>query len=290
MPKPQTMKFLAVLFLAALTCSLAAAQKAPTFTQINVPGATETDANGINTNGVIVGAYFDSSGIEHAFQRTGTRYKKLDVPGSTGTLAYGINDAGVIVGWYFDASGVAHGFSYNGSFTTIDPPGSTLTNAWSINTAGNIVGTYTDASGLFHGFTLQGTNYTTFDAPGGSLLTEFTGINNHNQRVGIYFDSAGVQHGFTLAGGTFTDVTAPGAGVVVTATDRINDTNEIVGLFGLDTAGPFTGYSRNAAKQFHPITVPGSTETRCRGLNNGGAVVGRFTDSGGVIHGFMMTP
>ena len=290
MPKPQILKFLAVLFLAALTCSLAAAQKAPTFTQINVPGATETDANGINTNGVVVGAYFDSAGLEHGFQMTGTRFKKLDAPNSTGTLAYGINDAGVIVGWYFDASGVAHGFSYNGSFTTIDPPGSTMTNAWSINTAGNIVGAYTDSTGVFHGFTLQGTRYTSFDAPNGSILTEFTGINNHNQRVGIYDDSAGVEHGFTLVGTTFSDVTAPGATTVVTATDRINDSAEIVGLFGDDVAGPFMGYSRNAAKKFHTIVFPGSTETRCRGLNNGGTVVGRFTDTGGVIHGYMMTP
>ena len=221
---------------------------------------------------------------------TGTTFKKLNVPGATGTFAYGINDSGVIVGWYFDAVGTQHGYMYNGSFTTIDPPGSTLTNTWGINNAGNIVGTYTDSSGAFHGFALKGTSYSTFDAPGGSLLTEFTGINNHNQRVGIYFDSAGVQHGFTLAGGAFSDVTAPGAGVVVTATDRINDGGEIVGLFGTNTAGPFTGYSRTAAGKFHPITFPGSTETRCRGLNNAGTVVGRYSDTAGVVHGYMMMP
>ena len=78
--------------------------------------------------------------------------------------------------------------------------------------------------------------------------------------------------------------------MVVTATDRINDGGEIVGLFGTNTAGPFTGYSRNAAKKFHQIVFPGSTETRCRGLNNLGIVVGRYTDAAGVIHGYSMTP
>jgi hypothetical protein len=106
--------------------------------------------------------------------------------------------------------------------------------------------------------------------------------------VGIYFDSSGVQHGFSLKNGTtFTDITYPGA--TVTASDRINDTNVIVGLHGTSSSGPFMGYRKSGTK-FTNILFPSSTETRCRGLNNAGVIVGRYTDSGGVIHGMMVTP
>jgi hypothetical protein len=37
------------------------------FTQIDVPGAILTDANGINPRGDIVGDYVDSDGNEHGF-------------------------------------------------------------------------------------------------------------------------------------------------------------------------------------------------------------------------------
>lgn len=71
----------------------------------------------------------------------------------------------------------------------------------------------------------------------------------------------------------------------ITATDRINDHSEIVGLYGATSSGPFTGYARIGLK-FINVSVPGSTETRTRGLNNGGEIVGRYTDSAGVIHGY----
>jgi hypothetical protein len=34
------------------------------------------------------------------------------------------------------------------------------------------------------------------------------------------------------------------------------------------------------------VSFPGSTETRVRGLNNFGEIVGRYTDSAGVVHGY----
>ena len=120
-------------------------------------------------------------------------------------------------------------------------------------------------------------------------MTEFTGVNKAGSKVGIYIDTTGTQFGFTLQGTTFTKVAFPGSGVVVTATDRINDTNEIVGLYGTNTAGPFLGYKRQAGK-YTTISYPNSTETRCRGLDNAGDIVGRYTDAAGVVHGMLVTP
>ncbi len=131
--------------------------------------------------------------------------------------------------------------------------GSTLTNLWDINNDGTMVGTYVGTDGLFHGFTFVGTTYTTIDVPGGSTLTEVTGVNNNNQMVGIYFDSASAQHGFTLAAGKYKPVNYPGA--LVTAVDRINDSGELVGLFGASSSGPFTGYTR-VGTTYTAVTFP----------------------------------
>jgi len=116
---------------------------------VDVPGATETDCNGINRSGVVVGYYVDSGGANHGFALVGKVFKYFDVLGAEGTFIYGINDSNQAVGWYVDGKFVTHGFLYNaGKVTTLDPPGSTLTNAWSINNAGTIVGTFVDGSGL----------------------------------------------------------------------------------------------------------------------------------------------
>jgi len=62
-----------------------------------------------------------------------------------------------------------------------------------------------------------------------------------------------------------------------------------VGLFGSSTSGPCSGYTL-VNKVFTSVKFPGATETRTRGLNDTGTLVGRYTDSSGVIHGYMGTP
>ena len=74
-----------------------------TFTPVDVPfaGVTETDANGVNNLGQIVGVYFDASG-GHAFLDSGGMVSTIVVPfaGATFPAANGINNAGFIVGKY----------------------------------------------------------------------------------------------------------------------------------------------------------------------------------------------
>src|SRR5262245_34307790 len=285
----------AFVFLVALTVARVHAQRAPIFTTVDFAGAVETDVNDINKNGVLVGyqcsdALCDSGGTAQAWAQVNGNFRNVHIPGATQSRAYGINDKNQIVGWYNDAAGITHGYLFDkGTVTTLDPPGSTLTNAWSVNNAGIIVGTFVDTSGVFRGFILRNGQYKIYDAPNGALMTEITAINNHNQIGGIYFDSGSVQHGFTLVGQTFTDVSFPRQGVVVTAVDRINDSGDLVGLWGTNTGGPFQGYLR-VGTQYTAVNFPGSTETRCRGINNAGVITGRYTGSDGNIHGMTVTP
>ena len=272
--------------------SLSVPQARAQLTSVDVQGAIETDCNGINTAGTVVGSYQDSAGLEHGFILKNGRFTKINATGATGgTFAYGINDANKVVGWYTDAAGIVHGYVKSGAtFKNIDFPGANVTNAWTINNAGKIVGAYsTDGGASFHGFIFAAGAYTNVDVPNGSVLTEVLGINNNGQMAGIFDDASGVEHGFTLSSGQFKQVDVPDAGGIVTATDRINDSGEIVGLWGTSTSGPFSGYTR-VGKVYTTVMFPGSTETRVRGLNNAGVIVGRYTDSVGSVHGYVGTP
>jgi hypothetical protein len=85
-----------------------------TFTAIDFPGSSQTEAFALNDAGAVVGAYM-LNGVQHGFLLTGSpsppvNFQTIDFPGNTGTRAIGINNAGQIVGDYVDANGVRHGF------------------------------------------------------------------------------------------------------------------------------------------------------------------------------------
>ncbi len=76
-----------------------ATARAYTFITIDVPGATSTEASGINPRGQIVGHFLDASGADHGFMLLRrTTFITIDVPGATSTEASGINPEAQIVG------------------------------------------------------------------------------------------------------------------------------------------------------------------------------------------------
>jgi uncharacterized membrane protein len=88
-----------------------ATARAFVFITIDVPGATSTEAFGINPRGQIVGHNVDASGADHGFVLLqGAMFITIDVPGATSTEAFGINAEGQIVGSYTDTAGTLHGF------------------------------------------------------------------------------------------------------------------------------------------------------------------------------------
>ncbi len=81
------------------------------FTTIDVPGASDTEALGINNAGQVVGSGYYGDAGDHGFLESAGSFTTIDVPGASDTEAYGINDAGQVVGYYYeDASGQSHGF------------------------------------------------------------------------------------------------------------------------------------------------------------------------------------
>jgi hypothetical protein len=60
------------------------------FTQLDVPGATRTQARGINNRGQITGWFADTDGHFHGYLRSACVSTPIDVPDATATLALGL--------------------------------------------------------------------------------------------------------------------------------------------------------------------------------------------------------
>lgn len=242
----------------ALGFTPAALARTFAFTTFDVPFTTtfspiETEGNGMNIHGLIVGDYADfQDNIEHGYLRDAAgQFTRIDVPftGAFNTRATDINVTGVIVGQYRNGPGLA---------------------------------------GL-HCFILVGGLFTTLDIQGipNASNTGCRGINNRGQVVGRFRDTiTRHRHGFLFSDGVFTQIDFPGAPETIAR--RINNSGQIVGGYIADTAADrFHGYMRDAAGNFSKIDFPGAIETFAADINDHGQIVGQYVDSGNIVHGFI---
>jgi probable HAF family extracellular repeat protein len=277
---------------------------------LDFPSGTNTEAEGVNDEGQIVGSYVAGPG-SHGFLLSNGTYTSIDDPNNSystsngGTIAYGINDSGEIVGQYADSSSHVNGFLLdNGTYTTInDPAPNNGTVAVGINNAGQIVGWYADASDTQHGFVDTNGSFTTITDPlattGSFLGTNATGINDEGEVVGYYTDSAGFTHGFLDVGGSFTTLNDPLAVAADESTIAlgINNAGQVVGFY-FDNVGLHGFLYSNGvyATLDDPSAVILSggfeigTGTIATAINNNGQFVGAvYTGSSG-NHGYLATP
>jgi uncharacterized membrane protein len=91
---------------------------AGSFSAIDFPGASSTEAFGINDAGLIVARYAlggqDPVLNGHGFLLQKGTFTSFDFPGGVATTPLDINDAGQVVGFYHDTSGNDHGFEASG--------------------------------------------------------------------------------------------------------------------------------------------------------------------------------
>jgi len=120
------------------------------YVSFDVPGSVDTQAEGINNLGMIVGvASSTNRATWQGFLKNGSTYTSINVPGAVSTWANGINDAGEIVGDYSDGT---HSYGFletGGTYTTFNVPGATDTYVQGINDSGLIVGYFDDAAGRY---------------------------------------------------------------------------------------------------------------------------------------------
>jgi len=179
-------------------------------------------------------------------------YTTIDYPGAAATtLNGGPNPQGTAVGGWTDSGGVTHGFtlSSHGVFASFDPPGSTLTTPNFISPQGTIVGGYNDAGGVSHGFVLSDGQYTIVNFAGANG-TELTGLNPSGEMTGF-------------------SCSDPACG---------------------STGNPSTNHSFTVSKKgvFTSFDPPGAVSSTASTVNPSGAIVGAYTDSGGVTHGYLL--
>lgn len=178
-------------------------------------------------------------------------YTTFDYPGATATtLNGGPNPQGTSVGTWTDSGGVIHGFTLtkHGAKASFDPPGSTLTTPNFISPQGTIVGGYNDAGSVSHGFVLDGGQYTIVDFPGAAGTT-LSGLN-----------PSGEMSGFSCSD--------PACGTTGNATTNHS--------FVVSKHGDFTSFD-----------PPGAVSSQASTVNPSGAVVGAYTDSSAVTHGYL---
>ena len=264
-----------------------------TYGTLDVPGAANTDANGINDTSQVVGSYLDAKGITHGFIYSGGSYSTLDPPGSTYTSAQGINASGQIIGTYQDASGMTRSFSFiGGNYTTLTAPGATYTYANGISSNGQIVGSYVDTSGVTHGFLYSGGNYTTLDMPSANY-TSALGINSSGQVVGQYSyapntNNGQAEYGFLYNAGIFTTLTPPNASS--TNPIGIDDNGQVVGSYW-DASNNVLSFVYHGG--YTTLNMPGSTYTSVQGINSVRdihpivQVLGWYDDACGTMRGFV---
>jgi uncharacterized membrane protein len=272
--------------------------RAQNFSAIDFPGSVQTEAQGVNDQGQVVGFYNASNGFLGFIWKHGS-FDTIVVPGSFpfSTSPSGINNLGQVVGSYNGLSDFAeHGFLLTGSvITTIDCPGATGTLAFGINDLGQIVGSCSYPTACTscnpfvpagtHGFVSNGGSFSLFDFPG-ARQTSATGINNSGQIVGYYVGSDQADHGFFLIGGIFTGVDFPGGNN--THPTGINNAGQIVGAFSRRGVTPGDHGFLISGGNFNQIDVPEATLTQAFGINNGGQVVGLYVDGvTRLIHGFL---
>jgi hypothetical protein len=80
------------------------------------PAAVNTQFNGLNSNGEVVGTYEDSNSHWHGFTVSGllsgspSWSKPIDLGASTNTVVSGVDSSGDICGWYYGNDSKIHGF------------------------------------------------------------------------------------------------------------------------------------------------------------------------------------
>jgi len=83
------------------------------FATIAFPGATMTQAFGVNDSDEVVGTYTVGSGnsaVTHGFTWLHGRFASIDIGGASSTTINGVNNEGDLVGFYTDAKGNTDGF------------------------------------------------------------------------------------------------------------------------------------------------------------------------------------
>jgi uncharacterized membrane protein len=265
------------------------------FITINPPSSLENWVTAINDAGDTVG-YFDSFSLRKSLpgfiRHAAGNYTTFAVPHAYQTFPTGINSSRVVAGYatFVGAGSVGFLWGANHGFTLIQVPGSSpnTTVVTAINNAGAVTGSYYDSNFHLHGFIRSSNGHFTTFSIAGYPQTAPLAINSSGVTAGWTDDGMSSEYGFIRnPGGAYAGF---GGGAHQGAEgSAINDNGVVVGI---DSADNFEqAFIRDASGIFTLITLPfTNTFSTAYGINAAGQVTGNYTDSAGVIHGWVGTP
>jgi probable HAF family extracellular repeat protein len=248
-----------------------------TYTQIDVPGSSDTYAFGINSLGEVTGYYgIAESSYSRGFVLSAGTFTTTSYGPNTSTLFRALNDKGKIVGNLTDGSPFVYDRK-TGAFAIL-PCGISPT---AINNSDVVVGT----SGA-EGVALLGVTCI-YASPKGSTQTLPEGITARGMIVGFAQGKPPSNFvSFEYRDGQFTRVWLPLQNLHLT-------------IYGVSSSGnAVVATSTNSSSSFlvgqrgipQTLTFPGAEFTWATGVNDSGEVVGSFMDSQRTWHGFTWTP
>ena len=273
---------------------------------IEVPGATATYADFVNSRGGMVGSYVDAEGVYQPYIRTPTgRFVSLDLPQAARLeyfFVHGINDAQTVVARTKVKVVGAPPLTYVGTLQDeLKPftvPGSVSTEGYNINQDGSIVGHYDTPDGRRHGFIARPTapidpdpvvtpttfNYTfeSIDVPGVDFLA-LTASSDFEDYAGYTRHPDGKTVGFTLIDGVFRTYDFPGS--------------QETRFYALGNNGNAAGHYQDSEGLYHGVVLEngelrqydfdGAVQTEIYGISDAtGALTGNYIDASGVRRGF----
>ena len=270
---------------------------------ISLPGAALSYAQGINNNGVAVGAVDSGGALREEFLRAAI-YANGGVSGAgvlvgyIGTYDYAINDAGQSVGWAIADLGLFPGPTLTHAVLFVHDSAQDLgalvrggnSTAYAINVWGVAAGSSDTAApnGPGHAALFTFANHTVNDLglPPGDQASVAYAINGYGQVVGSSIDTGGVEHAVRFVPGPPTRLGAlPG--------DTYSQAR------GLNDLGQAVGYSASLRTPSHAVMFaggqvidlglyPGGTHSAAVAINNLGQAVGTGdTGDGGFDHALL---
>ena len=278
-------------------------------TIVEFPGALETYADFVNSEGGMVGSYVDADGVYNAYVSVAEgdfvslnleTFVKLEY-----FFVHGINDARVIVARAkpVDAPPITYVGLFPEGLQELKFPGSVSTEGYNINQDGSVVGHYDSADGRRHGFiarpvgdtaapveappaaTSAVLNYTfeTIDVPGVDFLAVTASSDFEDYAGNVPSSDDEKMVAFTLIDGVFTTYDFPGA--------------KNTYFYALGNNGTAAGHYEDSDGLYHGVVLengelreynfPGAVQTFIHGFSDAtGALTGNFTDAEGVRRGF----
>jgi len=166
-------------------------------------------------------------------------------------------------------------------FKFINYPGAYYTYFFAVNNQGEVAGLWGNQVTLKYGFLWRDGVFSKVRVPG-SRSTDAHGVNNFGDVVGAFSPEQNRLSliGYIFSKGKYRIIPNPLSVRTYSYANSINDQGDILGFNGISDFVLHNG-------TFFYFSIPNS-ETNAMTINNRGWVVGYYTDSQQIVHGFLM--